>query len=127
LPNRRCLSEDRGDDAMNEPTMETLARRLDRVERENRRLKRSGVVALAVIAAVGLMGQATKGKVAKVIEAEKFIVRDASGKVRGVLGAHEDTVVFGLYDMQEKTRLVLFMGPDGSPGIAVYDRRGSNG
>jgi len=27
---------------MNEPTMETLARRLDRVERENRRLKMAG-------------------------------------------------------------------------------------
>ena len=36
---------------MNEPTMETLARRLDRVERENRLLKRAGVLALAVIAA----------------------------------------------------------------------------
>jgi hypothetical protein len=35
----RCLSEDRGDDAMNKPTMETLARRLDRVERENRRVR----------------------------------------------------------------------------------------
>lgn len=29
---------------MNEPTIETLARRLDRVERENRCLKRAGVV-----------------------------------------------------------------------------------
>jgi hypothetical protein len=29
---------------MNEPTMETLARRLDRVEREDRRLKRAGKV-----------------------------------------------------------------------------------
>jgi hypothetical protein len=27
---------------MNEPTMETLVRRLDRVERENRRIKRAG-------------------------------------------------------------------------------------
>ncbi len=41
---------------MNEPTMETLARRLDRVERENRWLKQAGVVALAVIVAVVLMG-----------------------------------------------------------------------
>ncbi len=41
----------KGKEAMNEPTIETLARRLDRVERENGRLKRSGVVALAVIAA----------------------------------------------------------------------------
>ncbi len=42
---------------MNEPTMETLARRVDRVERENRRLKQAGHVAIAVIAAVVLMGQ----------------------------------------------------------------------
>jgi len=41
---------------MNNPTMETLARRLDRVERENRWLKQAGVVALAVIAGVVLMG-----------------------------------------------------------------------
>ena len=44
---------------MSEPSMETLTRRLDRVERENRLLKRAGVLALAVIAAVMLMGQAT--------------------------------------------------------------------
>jgi len=30
---------------MNNPTMETLARRLDKVERENGRLKQAGVVA----------------------------------------------------------------------------------
>jgi hypothetical protein len=38
------LSEDRGDDAMNDPTMETLTRRLDKVEWENRWLKRAGKV-----------------------------------------------------------------------------------
>ncbi len=38
---------------MAEPTMETLARRLDRVERENRRLKRAGVAALAGITLAG--------------------------------------------------------------------------
>ena len=43
--------------------MDTLARRLDRVEHENRRLKLLGTVALAVIAAVVLMGQATGSKV----------------------------------------------------------------
>jgi len=49
---------------MNNPTMETLARRLERVERENWRMKRVGVVALALIAAVVLMGQATARSVA---------------------------------------------------------------
>ncbi len=62
MPNRRCLSEDRGDYDMNEPTIETLTRRLDKVERENRRMKQAGVVALVVIAAVVLMEQAMGGK-----------------------------------------------------------------
>ncbi len=43
---------------MDKPTMETLARRLDRVERENRRLKQPGVVALAVFTVLLVMGQA---------------------------------------------------------------------
>jgi len=43
---------------MNEPTMETLTRRLDKVERENRRLKQVGVVALtlAVLVSLGVVG-----------------------------------------------------------------------
>ncbi len=40
---------------MNEPTMETLARRLDRVERENRWLRQAGVVARVVIALVVIL------------------------------------------------------------------------
>ena len=75
---------------MNEPTMETLARRLYKVEWENRRLKLAGVVALAVIAAVVLMGQATESKVVKVIEAEKFVLRDGQGRQRAELFAHKD-------------------------------------
>ena len=47
----------RKEEAMVELEIETLARRLDRVERENRRLKQAGHVAIAVIAAVVLMGQ----------------------------------------------------------------------
>jgi hypothetical protein len=82
---------------MAEPTMETLARRLDRVERENRRLKRTGVVALAVIAAVMLMGQATESKVAKVVEAEKFVLRDAKGEKSADLEVKSDgSVMLGI-------------------------------
>jgi len=40
-----------------EPTVETLAIRLDRVERENRWMKRIGSLALVGIAAVAMMGQ----------------------------------------------------------------------
>ena len=116
----------------NNPTIETLARRLDKVERENRRLMRIGAVALAVIVAVVLMGQATwklapPGKPGKVVGAEQFIVHDARGGVRAVLGTLPDgTVRLVLYDRSNpgETRVVLGAGPEGSPTLAFSDKAG---
>ena len=90
---------------MNQPTMETVVRRLDRVERENRRMKQAGAVALAVIGAVVLMGQATK--VPKWVEAEKFIIRDANGKLRGELGMQGELPGLSLIYNKEMTFNVL--------------------
>ncbi len=117
---------------MNEPTMETLARRLDRVERENQRLMRIGAVALAVIVAVVLMGQATwklapPGKPGKVVGAEQFIVHDARGGVRAVLGTLPDgTVRLVLYDRGNpgETRIILSAGPESSPALSFSDKAG---
>jgi len=108
--------------AMNEPTMETLARRLDGVERENRRLKQVGVVALAVIAAVVLMGQATGGKVAKVIEAENFIVRDEHGRKRAELGAKSGNVGLAFYGNSGLASISLYLYQGASPSLMVVDK-----
>jgi len=51
----KALSEVEGE--MSEAMMESLARRLERVERENRRLKRGAVAVVGVIVAAVLMGQ----------------------------------------------------------------------
>ncbi len=117
---------------MNAPTMETLARRVERVERENRRLKQAGVVALAVIAAIVLMGKATwklapPGKPGKVVGAEQFIVHDARGGVRATLGTLPDgTVRLVLYDRGNpgETRVILSAGPEGSPVLSFSDKAG---
>ncbi len=117
---------------MNEPTMETLARRLDKVERENRRLKGAGVAALAVIAAVGLMGQAASklappGKPGKIVGAEQFIVHDARGGVRAELGTLPNgTVRLVLYDRDNpgETRVILSAGPESSPALSFSDKAG---
>ncbi len=116
----------------NNPTIETLARRLDKVERENWRLMRIGAVALAVIVAVVLMGQATwklapPGKPGKVVGAEQFIVHDARGGVRAVLGTLPDgTVRLVLYDRGNpgETRVILSAGPETSPGLSFSDKAG---
>ncbi len=117
---------------MNAPTMETLARRLDKVEQENRWLKQAGVVALAVIAAVVLMGQGTwktapPGKPGKIVGAEQFIVHDARGGVRAELGTLPNgTVRLILYDRGNpgETRVILSAGSETSPGLSFSNKAG---
>ena len=71
---------------MTQHTNETQAilNRLEKVEAEYRRLKICGVTAAIVIAAFVLMGQASTPP--KVIEAERFVLKDSSGNIRGWLG-----------------------------------------
>ncbi len=107
-----------------------MEERLRRLERENRRMKQVGVVALVVIAAVGLMGQTTKGKVAKVVEAEKFVVRipDSANPM-----ATLDFAGLTLYDWDGKEvaglngvgapKLVLHGTLTSSPSISLTDAK----
>ncbi len=110
---------------MVELEIETLARRLDRVERENGRLKLAGALVLIGMAAAMLMGQATPRKVAKVIEAEKFVLRDAGGTVRARL----EILSFGkvqlvLFDKDEKPQSILGVGSDGA-GLILGGKEGT--
>ncbi|MFQ5961286.1 MAG: hypothetical protein ACE5MG_07800 [Candidatus Methylomirabilales bacterium] len=108
---------------MNEYTMETLVIKLERLERENRQLKRAGAVALAGIVALVLMGQTTSGEVAKVVEAKEFVLRDAKGDMRAVLALGPDgSVGLGLSDATGTARAWLSLGPQGSPSFALFDR-----
>jgi len=70
---------------MTSPTSEiqALAHRLECVEREDRRWKRWGAVGLVGMAAAVLMGQATPSRV---VQAERVVLQDATGKVRAELG-----------------------------------------
>jgi len=93
---------------MSEPTMETLARRLDGVERENRWLKRAGVLALAVIAAVVLMGQVKPQS--RTIETENLIIKDEKGVIRVKLALRG----LRMYDRNGKIKVEL----SNFPGVA---------
>src|SRR2546422_1423096 len=63
-----------------------LMRRLERLERSNRRLKIFAAAVLVGLAAIGVMGQARPP--AQIVEAQEFIVRDTNGTVRARLGAY---------------------------------------
>jgi hypothetical protein len=65
-----------------ESSLEALAIRVAKLEAQNRRLKKMGIASLVAAAAIIAMGQ-TPTK--KVIEANEFVLQDASGKVRARL------------------------------------------
>jgi len=79
--------------------------RLDRFEREHRRLKRLGSVVLVGLAAVVLMGQA-KPNAVKGAEVELFVMPDARGKVHvGLAVGREDSTRLLLSERRGKPRI----------------------
>lgn len=120
---------------MNEPTMDSLVKRLDHMEHQNRRLKRIGALVLVGITAMVLMGQAKPNKEAKVIEAEEIIIRDKNKQIRvsisslgiHVLNAEEVTSVFsdGITLGTRKLRLMVLSNTSTGPSLSLVDRQGN--
>lgn len=107
---------------MTEQVLAPLTQRLDRLERENRRLKTFCLVTLIVVAAVMLMGQSGP----PIVEAQRFLIRDpATGKARATLSADAGgNIGLVLLDHHQKPRAELVAGVDGSPTLAFYDGAG---
>ena len=59
---------------------------------------------------------------AKVVEAERFVLRDTDGRIRAELGAGEaGSIGLKLYDRQSRCRIELFVAKDGVPGMQLWD------
>ena len=68
----------------------TLRTRIDQLERSHRRFRQFGVFLFLGVGLMFLMGQASQGNVPEVIEAQRFVVKDASGKNLAALGTDRD-------------------------------------
>jgi hypothetical protein len=109
-----------------------LGRRVDELEIENIRLRRFvrllAVAALvAVVLSVGttLFVQTQRGSVAEVVQARQFVLRDAAGNVRAVIGSTpEGGSRFSMQDRSGADRLRLTLLADGSPGLSFADAQG---
>jgi len=64
-----------------------LTRRIENLERQNRRLRWVGASALAILPVAGLMSFAAPA-VCKTVWGERFVLRDGSGRDRMVLNAY---------------------------------------
>jgi len=99
-----------------------LSERLAQNERSSRRWK--WVATGLVVCVVTLLGtvQFHSSKNAKVVEAEKFIIRDSAGTIRGELStARDDSPKLWLYDKGGTRRAELSLLPDGTPGLRLLD------
>jgi hypothetical protein len=103
--------------------------RIERLERQNSRLKRGALACLVAIMSVGLMGQ-TKSKstrpaapapaaapvLPKNIEAESFILKDANGHVRAELSMGGTGPSFKLRDRSGTALVTLSLNDDAPAG-----------
>jgi hypothetical protein len=118
----------------------TTEQRLERLERENRWMRRMGAVAVAVAAAVFLMGQqygrTLKADTLRVggplkhvrIDGDGITIRDADGTARIVLGIDKkNTAGLSLSDGDGVQRAILVASANGFTNMDLKDRNGRVG
>ena len=108
-----------------------LTKRLEAVERDNRRLRRLGVamligvgVLLGLTSAIMIVAarHGMPGMVPQVAEARKFLLRDREGRIRGTWGTNEEGAAqLILQDNAGRARMRFTVLPDGSTGLAFVD------
>ncbi len=118
---------------MKEPSVEALTQRLERVEREIRRWRILGSVALATLVILVLLG-ATSQKVPEEIRARRFVLEDERGKVLALLGRvtlphdvfpqlpgkRDLTPALVLFDAEKRVRALLGVDGGGDADLTLY-------
>jgi hypothetical protein len=100
-----------------------LALRIDRLERQNRRLRILGVAALGLTGAALLSSAAA---VCKTVWAERFVLRDPSNRERAVLTAYETGGAPQLSLLDEQGKAALTFGVN-DQGVAYLEVPGDTG
>jgi len=102
----------------------TTEQRLERLERENKWMRRIGAVAVAVAAAVFLVGQG-KDKELPDLEVRSLTVKDEDGRTRAMLATLSDGLPYlSLSDKDGRPRAVLTTLLNGSPVLSLCDKDG---
>ena len=101
-----------------------LSRRLETLERENRRLRRFGISALAVAGAAGLMSLAGPA-ICHTVKGERLLLTDGRGKARIELDTYRsDTPTISVKDRHGHEVYSLSLGMDGDLRFEVDPKDG---
>ena len=101
--------------------LDSLKGRIDRLERQNRSVKRLTVVLFFVIVAIVVTGIAVPRHVAKNVDAERFVLRESNGKMRASLAFTTKGVpALKFYDVNGNVAIVMGVVSDGGPMMAFH-------
>ena len=101
-----------------------LARRMEKLEQENRRLKRWGGAAIAVVGVIGLTSMALPS-VCKTVWAERFVLKDSAGSGRMTIDAYRSGApVITAQDQHGNTFAKLTLD-GGAPSLEFFDKKGA--
>lgn len=104
------------------PEYRELQQRLAKLEKQNRTFRRTAIALLVAVGAVLLMGQAAPKH--RVIEAEKFVLTDAAGRMRANLSTNEGRTMLMLYALHGDSGLQLSVDDKDNPVIMFHGKKG---
>jgi hypothetical protein len=94
------------------PELHAIVERLDKLEGQNRRIKRGSVTVFVALSALVLMGQAAPSP--RVVEAQKFVLKDTDGNVRGWMGVIGKGSELTLGNVNRQPGMTLMVSLDAS-------------
>jgi len=103
-------------------TLKALTKRVEDLERQNQRFRRTIVLVLLLCSSVFLMAQKKVApvKAVKALEAGKFLLKDGRGVTRAELGLFADRPALVIYGSKQDPLLSLGAEPEGA-GLSLYD------
>jgi hypothetical protein len=97
-----------------EPDLQAILERLEKLERQNRRLKYAGVVTLIAFGALAIIGQTTYKR--RMIRAEEFQLVDSHGKLMGRMRTDGSNPELELYNQHGISAVSLYAYDRGNTG-----------
>ena len=93
--------------ASDTPDLAIILERIRKLEAQNQRLKKLSTAILVLLSAVLLMGQTTPSH--RVVEAQRFVLKDSEGNVRGWMGTigKGSEITLGNVNAQPMIRLIV--------------------
>ncbi len=108
---------------MTMPTIEAVSARLDGLERENRMLRWIAVGLAVALLAVGVAPIFGRDRAGRTLEAQKLVIRDAEGRVRGSFGVdHRGLPALKILDRHGNDQIEMGVPSEDTSSLAFYDR-----